>query len=206
MEEPGSDGSIPFLDTKDKTSAHRANVVCSNPTSLSKEMDHIRRALQSCLFPTWGLNRLQHNFQHKHNNNRDPNPTDTNNHNTNVTTDYNKQRNISMVVPYINGLGEKFKRTCNKQDIQVHFKGTNTIKSLLMAPKDRDNKLQKSGVTYRYKCLHINYPKEYIHESGRTFGDRFKEHIKAPSPIHQHTSTTRHPISPDCLSIVHRES
>ena len=44
-------------------------------------------------------------------------------------------RNISMVVPYIKGLGQKFKRTCNNLGIQVHFKGNNTINSLLMAPK-----------------------------------------------------------------------
>ena len=43
-----------------------------------------------------------------------------------------------MVVPYIHGLGEKIKRTCNKQGIQVHFKGTNTNKQLLMAPKGQE--------------------------------------------------------------------
>ena len=110
-----------------------------------------------------------------------------------------------MVVPYIQGLGEKFKRTCNKQGIQVCFRGTNS-KSLSMAPKYKDNKLQKSGVIYKHKCPHINCPEEYTGESGRTFADRFKEHLKAPSPIYQCTSTTGHPVSPDCFSIVHRES
>ena len=119
-------------------------LVSSNPADLSKELDDIRRALQSCLFPTWALNRLQHNSEHKHNS-RDPIQTGTNNHNTNGTTDCNKQRNIFMVVPYIQGLGETFKKTCKKQGIHVHFKGTNTIKSLLMAPKDKDIKFQKSG-------------------------------------------------------------
>ena len=47
---------------------------------------------------------------------------------------------------------------------------------------------------------------EYIGESGRTFGDRYKEHLKAPSPIHLHTTTTGHPVSPECFSIVKRES
>ena len=51
-----------------------------------------------------------------------------------------------MVVPYTKGLGEKFKRTCSQLEIQVHFKGNNTIKTLLMAPKDKDNKLQKVGL------------------------------------------------------------
>ena len=50
-----------------------------------------------------------------------------------------------------------------------------------MAPKDRDNKLQKSEVIYKFKCPHINCPKEYIGESGRTIGDRVKEHLRAPS-------------------------
>ena len=170
--------------------------------ALSKELDHIKRALKSSLFPTWALKRLQHNFEHKHNNNRGPNPTDTNNHNTNDTTYHNKEWNISMVVPYIQGLGEKLKRTCNKQGPQVHFNGTNIIKSLLMAPKDKYNKCQKSGVIYKYKCQHLNCPEEYIGESGRTFGDRFKEDLKAPLPIHQHISCTGHPVSQDCFSIV----
>ena len=110
------------------------------------------------------------------------------------------------MVSYIHGLGEKFKRTCNKWGIQVHFKGANTIKQLLMAPKDKDNKLQKGGVNYKYKCPQIDCTEEYIGESGRTFVDRYKEHLKAPSPIHLHTTTSRHPVSPDCFSIVDRES
>ena len=87
------------------------------------------------------------------------------------------------------GLGEKFKRTCNKKGIEVHFKGSNTIKDLLMAPKDKDTKLQKSGVIYQYKCQTIHCPVEYIGETGRAFGDRLKEHLKAPS-VHHHTSST----------------
>ena len=108
------------------------------------------------------------------------------------------------VIPYIQGLGEQFKRTCNKLGIQVHFKGSNKIKQLLMAPKDKDPKLAKSGVIYKYKCPTINCTKEYIEESGRTFGGRYKEHLKAPSPIHLYTSSTGHPVNPECFSIVDR--
>ena len=119
----------------------------------------------------------------------------------------NKQhKNISMVAPYIQGLGEKFERTCNNQGFQAHFKGTQTIKQLLMAPKDKDIKLQKSWVIYKYKCSQINCTGEYIGESGRTFGNRYKEHLKAPSSIHLHTTSSDHPVSPDCFSIVNRES
>ena len=67
-----------------------------------------------------------------------------------------------MVVPYKQGFGEKFKRTSNKKDIQVHFKGSNNINDLLMATKDKDTRLQKSGVIYQYKCPTINCPVDYI--------------------------------------------
>ena len=89
---------------------------------------------------------------------------------------------------------------------QVHFKGTNTIKALIMAPKDRDSKLQKSGVIYKFECAHINCPGEYIGESSRTFRDRLKEHHRAPSPIHHHNSSTGLLVSPECFTSVDRES
>ena len=120
-----------------------------------------------------------------------------NNHHTNGTSNNKSNKNLSIVVPYIQGLDEKFKRTCNKKGIQVHFKGSNTIKTLLMASKDKDTKLQKSGVIYKFKYPHINCPEEYTGETGRAFGDS----LKGPIP-----NSTGHPISPDCSSIVHREA
>ena len=75
-----------------------------------------------------------------------------------------------------------------------------------MAPKDKDNKLQKSGFIYKFKGPHINCPGEYIEESGKAFEDRLKEHFWAPSPIYQHISSTAHQVSPDCFTIVHREA
>ena len=127
--------------------AHRAKVVSSNPAELAKELDHLGKALQACLFPNWALNKLQHQSEHIHNNNREANPTEqhSNNHNSSDITNHNKHKNISLVVPYIHGLRRKFKRTCNKQSIQVNFKGTNTIMQLLMAAKDKDTKLQRVG-------------------------------------------------------------
>ena len=89
--------------------------------------------------------------------------------------------------------------------IQVHFKGTNTLKTLLVAPEHRDTKLQNSGIIYKFKCPHINGPEEYIWESGRNFGDRLKEHLRAPFPFHHHSNSTGHPVSPECSTIVDRE-
>ena len=109
------------------------------------------------------------------------------------------------MVPFIPGTSEKFKKLCKAKGIQVHYKGNNTIKTLLGNPKDKDPKANKTGIIYHYKCLHINCPDAYIGESGRALGDRVKEHLKAPSPIHQHSTTTGHPLDPEHFNIVHKE-
>ena len=64
---------------------------------------------------------------------------------------------------------------------------------------------QKSGIIYRYKCDRVECEDEYIGESARTFGERFKEHLKYPSPIHDHTTITGHDTTIDNFTIVGRE-
>ena len=119
------------------TSAFRAKVVCTSQQVLHKAMEHIRKAIQTCNFPPWALNNLQNKFNHKHNIHNGQ--TTASNQSTNKNESNNK--GTSIVVPYIHGLGKTFKRTCNNLRIQMHFKGSNTTKTPLMASKDRDNKL-----------------------------------------------------------------
>ena len=109
------------------------------------------------------------------------------------------------MVPFISGTSEKFKKLCKAKGIQVHYKGTNTLRTLLGNSKDKDPKANKTGIIYHYKCPHMNCPEAYIGESGRALGDRVKEHLKGPSPIHQHSATTEHPLDPEQLNIVHKE-
>ena len=156
------------------TLAFRSKVVCSNQHTL-QEMDHIRKAFFADNFPPWALNSLHRKFNHMHNINN------TQTLGTNITTPTIKDPtlNISFMVPQTKGLEEMFKETCNSLGIQVHFKGNNTIRTLLMAPKDKDNKCQKSGVIYQFQFPHINCPEKYIGESDRPFGDRLKEHLRA---------------------------
>ena len=46
---------------------------------------------------------------------------------------------------------------------------------------------------------------EYIGESGRTFAERFREHMNAPSLIHDHQNISGHEVSLDNFSIGGRE-
>ena len=126
----------------------------------------------------------------------------TTNDNNNNQANYQKPY---MVVPYYKGLSESVKRTCNKQGVQVYFRGGVSIKNLLMAPKGQDPMLKNSGVIYRYKCDRVECDEEYIGESSRTFGERFKEHQKAPSSIYDHYNISGHMVSIHNFSIVGRE-
>ena len=178
-------------------------MVSSNQHTLHQEQELIGGALLACNFPLWSLNGTLTKFNSKYNSGSTH--TTNQDHQNNSNNTGSNKKNISIVVPYMKDLSEKFQKTCNSIGIQVHFKGTNINKSLLMASKDKDNKIQKSGVIYWFKCPHSNYHEKYIGESGRSFGERLKEHLRAPSPIYHHGHTTGHPINQECFTRVERE-
>ena len=93
--------------------AHRDKVVSINQQALHKEMEHIRKAFQTCSFPPWALNILHNKFNHKHNIHNGQPSTDNQANNNNSGVNNNNKKNISIVGPYIHGLGERLKRTCN---------------------------------------------------------------------------------------------
>ena len=103
------------------------------------------------------------------------------------------------------GLHETCKNIYRKYGVEVYFRGGRTIRDLLVHLKDRDTILKKSGVIYRYRCRRVDCEEEYIGESGRTFGERYREHMRAPSPIMDHQNITGHEVSLDNFSIVGRE-
>ena len=89
--------------------------------------------------------------------------------------------------------------------MQVYFKGGKTIKNFLVAPKHKDHITKTSGVIHRYKCDRVECDEEYIEESPRTFGERLREHLKAPSPIYDHCNIRGHTTSLETFSIVGKE-
>ena len=174
---------------------NRAETICSSPHLLQQEQKHLQKALHRCKYPAWALNRVKIK---QRNSAKGSNTTRTGHNNPNQQKPY-------IVIPYYRGLSESLKKICSRHGVQVHCKGGNTIKNLLMAPKDKDPIMRKSGVIYRYRCNRVDCDEEYIGESSRVFGDRFKEHQKAPSPIFDHTTISGHDISIDNFSIVGRE-
>ena len=154
------------------TLEHRAKTVCSNHHLLKEEEDHLNKALRRCKYPAWALNRV--NIKQKDNNRTNQGPGNNKN---NTCSNNNKPY---IIVPYVKGMSESCKNICRKHVIKMYFKGGNTIRNFLVHPKDKDTILQKSGVIYRYKCSKVDCKEEYIEESGKTFAERFREHMRDP--------------------------
>ena len=74
-----------------------------------------------------------------------------------------------------------------------------------MKPKDQDPKDNKIGIIYSYQCNHLDCDEEYIGETARTLGERRKEHLKQPSPIHGHIQQTGNTITENNFNIIGRE-
>ena len=213
------------------TLTHRAKVVCTDPDLLQSEIDHLRSTLGRYNYPIWAISKLQNKVlnnnqegnnpeiypSNSHNNNGQDTTTQTrdnnnstaqsnmpdNNQNSNVRV--NRHTVCQVVIPYSKGIGEIIKQICGKYGIQVHFRGNSTIKQALMKPKDQDPMDSKSGVIYSYQCNHMDCDEEYIGETSRTLGERRKEHLRQPSPIHGHIQQTGHGITEDSFNIIGRE-
>ena len=63
----------------------------------------------------------------------------------------------------------------------------------------------KGGAIYWFQCGVLTCDDEYMGETSRTFGERFKEHLKEPLPIHHHNINTGHPTTQHNFQIIGRE-
>ena len=99
-------------------------------------MDHLHKVLQDNHYPTQFFQ--QGKPQHK--TNKKPNPP---------TGKFIEGARV--VTPYINGLSEQYRHTLAKQRVTIFLKGTSTIKSLLMHPKDPISDTQKIEISYHWK-------------------------------------------------------
>ena len=78
--------------------------------------------------------------------------------------------------------------------VRVFFKGTSTIKSLLMHPKDPIPDAHKTDIIYHWKCPANNCTAEYIGETNRSLKERVSVHRnQTTSAIRNHHISTKHP-------------
>ena len=195
------------------TLTHRAKTICTTPELLNEELEHLREALEKCKYPGWAINKIQQKLL---NNNWEDNGNSNNNlqeettqtltvtHTEAINNNNNKPSAGHIVVPYVQGLGESHKKICSRCGVYTHFKGSTTIKQRQVRPKDKDPKDHQSNVVYSYECKELDCNEEYIRETSRTLGERYKKHLKEPSPIHVHSTQTGHNTSSDNFNILGR--
>ena len=71
----------------------------------------------------------------------------------------------------------------------------NTLKSLLMHPKDKISTDQRKDTVYHWECQADGCNSSYIGETSRALGERVKEHSKSTTSAYLNTvkiSTTRY--------------
>ena len=79
--------------------------------------------------------------------------------------------------------------------MQVCFKGINTLKSLLMHPKDKVSTNQKKDLVYHGQCQAHGCKSSYVEETSHSLGERAKEHAKSTkSVIYKHCTDFHHPL------------
>ena len=175
------------------TLSHRAKTVCSNPELLKIENEHPRKSLTQCKYPKWALDKVEKRL------NRPSSEANDGVNSQGTTSTPAATREVKskghIVIPYTQGLCESIKKICGRYGIQTHFKGGTTIKNLLVSPKDKDHMVTQGDAICWYQCGDLGCDDEYIGETSRTFGERYKEHLKDPSPIQHHNIQTNHPIN-----------
>ena len=108
---------------------------------------------------------------------------------------------ISPGLPYIQGLAEELQRIFKDHGVNSFLKPTNTLRQILVKPKDPTPKEQKCGVVYNVACGDCE--NTYVGETARKMKTRFEEHHKsdAQSAILEHMKKTGHSLSFDYVNI-----
>ena len=102
--------------------------------SFSTEKTHLRNALTQCNYPTWALDKVERRLNKPFIEASDG----ANNQGTTGAQPAIKEAKTKghIVIPYTQGLCESITKICGRYGIQTYFKGSNTIRNLLLSPKD----------------------------------------------------------------------
>ena len=88
---------------------------------------------------------------------------------------------------------------------EVHRRPINTIRSILVHPKDKTPDAQKCGLVYQVECPEC--PLTYIGETGRTLAMRMKDHLNLRNPltaVGEHCAHEHHKITKDSVKVLAR--
>ena len=154
-----------------------AKDLSSCAVSHKEERNHVVKALEGNGYPRQFIRRSA------------PSPTLPQSQEANSGDEDEDDAKKSPVVtlPCIRGLSETLKRILEQLNITVRFKPNNTLRRLLVRPKDPTPPEQRNGVIYRIPCKDCTMA--HIGQSGRSLACRIKEHKRAVQNGDQNSST-----------------
>ena len=95
-----------------------------------------------------------------------------------------------MVIPYYKGISESIKKTCSKHGVQVYFKGGNTIKNLLVAPKDQDtiqkkmeSYIDKNATGWNAMRITLESPQEHLERGSKNISRHLPQYMTILTPL-----------------------
>ena len=117
---------------------------------------HVEEALRACEYPKWTFNKVRRQIESKRNKKT------------------GKQRDSlqrpMVVIPYVENVSEAVARIMRKHNVPVAMKPYKTLKTVLVHPKDKEEKEDLTECVYKVPCA--NCDKTYVGENGRKFGVR----------------------------------
>ena len=100
---------------------------------------------------------------------------------------------------------EALAKRIRKAGVAVHLKPTNTIRSRLVHPKDKIDKLDKCGLVYKIDCEDCDA--KYVGETGRALNTRLKEHRRPrTSHVGKHLKQHQHHFKDQEVAVLHQEA
>ena len=129
-----------------KTLTHRAHSICSTLQLLKRELHHLEEVFGLCKYPKWAIKNI---FQQQQEKKRSEKKKQA------PTSKY-PARKCHILIPYVQGICESLKNMCGKHGVTVYFKGQQTLKNILMSPKDKDSMVNKNSDIDIYCCGRID--------------------------------------------------
>ncbi|XP_072015090.1 uncharacterized protein [Amphiura filiformis] len=168
------------------TLTHRAKTLSSDSTLLEKELDHVKKSLSICEYTKW-------TWTAPSSRKRDPKPR---------RSDTPSKGHVSL--PYVQDVTEAINRKIRSAGVTVHVKPSNTIRSMVVSPKDKVKTLDRSGSIYQIQCK--DCPSQFIGETEKALGKRVSEHKREPSPVGGHMKSARHSFDPGEVKVLDSDS
>ena len=154
-----------------RTLLSRKDEIVTDESDRKEEEKHVKSVLKACKYPDWAIDRVEKQLNDKKQGKAKPKPEKKK----------EQEHRGQVTLPYIAGVTERVRRCLKKRGIQAPARAHQTIRKLLVHPKDKVADPDKCGVVYHIDCQ--SCPQVYIGETGRKLSIRENDHWKETEKV-----------------------